>query len=114
LGYTGTESDQERSIATGAVDTVLLEIISSGTNTIRTATISALIAEAMRAVRALPTEDRDRTAGYLLEIWYIVGFRGATGRFAFGKAYPFPEGYGEPLPPGWTSPTTPRQIGNSF
>jgi hypothetical protein len=59
----------------------------------------------------LETEDRDRAQGYLLEIWYIVGFKGATGRFAYGSAYQKPEGYGEPLPPGWTAPDHPRPIG---
>jgi len=65
----------------------------------------------MKAVDLLETEDRDRTQDYLLEIWYILGFKGATGRFAYGSAFVPPKGYGEPLPPGWTSPDHPRPIG---
>jgi hypothetical protein len=57
------------------------------------------------------TEDRDRTQGYMLEIWYILGFKGATGRFAYGGAVQKPSGLGEPLPPGWTAPDRPRPIG---
>ena len=58
----------------------------------------------------LETEDRDRAQGYMLEIWYILGFKGATGLFAYGAAYSKPVGYGEPLPPGWTGPDKPRPI----
>jgi hypothetical protein len=46
----------------------------------------------------------------MLEIWYILGFKGATGRFAYGSAYRNPDGYGEPLPPGWLTPDKPRRI----
>lgn len=59
----------------------------------------------------LATEDRDRTGDYLLEVWYILGFKGATGRFATGVAYSRLSGYSEPLPPGWTAPDQPRPIG---
>ncbi len=46
----------------------------------------------------------------MLEIWYILGFKGATGLFAYGSAYPKSVGYGEPLPPGWAAPDKPRRI----
>jgi hypothetical protein len=39
----------------------------------------------MRDVETLATEDRDRTQGYMLEVWYILGFKGPTGRFAYGS-----------------------------
>jgi len=64
----------------------------------------------MREVDTLMTEDRDRTQDYMLEVWYILGFKGATGHFAYGSAYPKPDGYGEPLPRGWTAPDKPRPI----
>jgi len=57
------------------------------------------------------TEDRDRTQGYMLEIWYLLGFKGSTGLFQYGSAFKIPQGYGEPLPPGCVSPTQPRPIG---
>jgi len=76
-------------------------------------TVSDLIGDGMKRVKQLETEDRDRTADYMMEIWYLLGFKGATGRFAFGAAFQRPEGYGEPLPPGWKSPTEPREIGRS-
>jgi len=65
----------------------------------------------MKPIKLLATEDRERAMGYMLEIWYLLGFKGATGRFAYGSAFQNPPGYGEPLPPGWRSPTEPRPIG---
>ena len=67
----------------------------------------------MKRVNLLETEDRDRTAGYMIEIWYILGFKGATGQFAYGSAFPVPHGYAESLPPGWKSPTELRLISKS-
>ena len=64
----------------------------------------------MRDVAMLETKDRDRTQGYMLEIWYILGFKGPTGHFGYGSAYRKPDGYGEPLPPGWLAPDMPRRI----
>lgn len=45
----------------------------------RASAISALIRNAIGDVDTLATEDRDRTQGHLLEVWYILGFKGATG-----------------------------------
>jgi len=73
--------------------------------------VSGLIGKQMNTVRLLETEDRERTAGYMLEVWCLLGFKGATGRFAHGSGYPRPAGYGEPLPPGWTAPDKPRRMG---
>jgi len=65
----------------------------------------------MAAVDPLETEDRDRTGGYMVEIWYLLGFQGCDGSgLAYGSAHPKPHGYGEPLPPGWTAPDKPRPI----
>jgi hypothetical protein len=58
----------------------------------------------------LETEDRDRAYGYMLEVWYILGFKGPTGHFDSGSAYSKPPGYSEPLPPGWLAPDKPRRI----
>ena len=64
----------------------------------------------MKQVFWLATEYRDRTAEYMVEIRYILGFKLATGRFAYGSAHRNPDGYGEPLPPGWSAPDKPRPI----
>jgi hypothetical protein len=111
VGYAGAESEADRAKASGAVNAVIDAILVRSDQPVHATAVSKLIAKAMNDVDLLATEDRDRTAGYLLEIWYIAGFKGATGRFAYGAAFPKPAGYGEPLPPGWKSPTEPRAIG---
>jgi hypothetical protein len=111
LGYTGVETPEDEKVAVAAVDKVIDGILARREAPITAATVSALIGEGMRQVDQLATEDRDRTAGYMIEIWYILGLRGSTGRFAYGSAYPRPPGYDEPLPPGWASPDRPRPIG---
>lgn len=112
LGYTGAESEVDKVTASAAVNTVIDAIVIHSDQPVRATTVSRFISKAMKDVDLLATEDRDRTAGYLLEIWYIAGFKGATGRFAYGSAFPKPLGYGEPLPPGWKSPAEPRAIGS--
>jgi hypothetical protein len=110
LGYTGAETPQDRARATAVVNAVIDRALAQSDGSVRAGAISSLIGKAMRDVDMLATEDRDRTQGYLLEIWYILGFKGSTGRFAYGSAYSNPDGYGEPLPPGWSAPDKPRRI----
>ena len=111
LGYTGVATPEEGILARAAVNDVLDAILSRENGPIPARTVSDLIGRGMKRVNQLETEDRDRTAGYMIEIWYILGYKGATGRFAYGAAFEKPTGYGEPLPPGWKSPTKPRPIG---
>jgi len=110
LGYTGVATPEEGAIARAAVNNVLDTILSRENGPLPARTVSDLIGRSMKQVNQLETEDRDRTAGYMIEIWYILGFKGATGRFAYGAAFPKPAGHREPLPPGWKSPTEPRPI----
>ncbi len=98
----------DEAVAAGAVNSVIDRIGAEPANAVSARVVSGFMREALGKVYFLATEDRERTAGYLLEIWYILGFKGATGLFAYGSAYRIPEGYGEPLPPGWKSPTEPR------
>jgi hypothetical protein len=111
LGYTGAETPQERARATAAVDRAIDGVLAQPNGPVAARTVSRLIGNAMRRVFWLATEDRDRTSDYLLEIWYILGFKGATGQFAYGAAYRKPAGFAEPLPPGWASPDQPREFG---
>src|SRR2546430_9371577 len=104
LGYTGAETPEDRERATAAVNGVMEALLAQPDGPVKAGTVSSLIGKAMRQVFWLATEDRDRTGSYMLEIWYILGFKLATGQFAYGPAYPKPDGYGEPLPPGWMTP----------
>ena len=110
LGYTGAATPADRVQATSAVDGVINGVLAWPNGPIHAKAVSNLIGSGVNAVNMLETEDRDRTYGYMIEIWYILGFKGATGHFAYGSAYPAPQGYAEPLPPGWTAPDKPRPI----
>ena len=110
LGYTGVATHDEGVTARGAVNDVLDSILSRKDGPVSASLVSGLIGAGMKRVHLLETEDRERTGNYMVEIWYLLGFKGSTGRFAYGSAFPKPEGYGEPLPPGWKSPTQPRPI----
>jgi hypothetical protein len=110
LGYTGAETPEDATRATNAVNGVIDAILAQPDGPVAARKVSRLIGNAMRRVFWLATEDRDRTAGYLLEIWYILGFKLATGQFAHGAAFPRPAGYAEPLPPGWVAPDQPRPL----
>lgn len=111
LGYAGIATPEEGVVARAAVDDVIGSVLSRADGSLPAKFVANLIRGAMKRVRRLETEDRDRTAGYLVEVWYLLGFKGATGCFAYGPEFPLPAGYGEPLPPGWKSPTEPRQTG---
>lgn len=111
LGYTGVPTPEDRAIATAAVDEMLDAVLARPDGPLEAKAVIDLVGVAIRKVDRLETEDRDRAADYMVEAWYFLGFKGATGRFAYGPAYPRPPGYLEPLPPGWKSPTEPRPIG---
>ncbi|MET4701410.1 hypothetical protein ABIE65_004457 [Constrictibacter sp. MBR-5] len=113
LGYTGTATPEDGLAARAAVNDVIESILSQNDGPIAAKTVSGLIGQNMKRVRRLETEDRYRTIEYTIEIWHILGFRGATGQFAHGGPPPQPNGFGEPLPPGSKSPTEPRPIGQS-
>lgn len=91
----------------GAIDAVLAQ----PDGPLSAKIVSSQIGKGMREVNTLATEDRERTQKYMVEVWHLLGFKGVTGRFAYGSAYPLPKGYGEPLPPGWAAPDRPRPIG---
>ena len=110
LGYTGMESPEDEATATQAVNNVIAAVLAEPDGPLTAKTVSDRIGKEMQPIKLLATEDRERTLGYMVEIWYLLGFKGATGRFAHGSAFPVPSGYGEPLPPGWRSPTEPRPI----
>ncbi len=110
LGYTGMATPEDEAKANLAVNGVIDAILAQKDDHLSARAVSKLIGRGMKSVDQLETEDRDRTQDYMLEIWYLAGFKGATGRFAYGSYFKPPPGYGEPLPPGWTAPDHPRPI----
>lgn len=93
------------------MDSVIDAVLANPNGPVSAKAVSDRMGREMKPIKLLATEDRERAMGYMLEIWYLLGFKGATGRFAYGSAFQNPPGYGEPLPPGWRSPTEPRPIG---
>ena len=57
-------------------------ILSREDGPIQASKVSDLIGCGMKRVNLLETEDRDRTSDYMIENWYILGFKGATAQFA--------------------------------
>ncbi|MGJ4931640.1 DUF4844 domain-containing protein [Bradyrhizobium sp. HKCCYLS2038] len=110
LGYTGAETPAHEATATAAVNAVIDAVLAMAAGPIPARKIEGFLKEALDKVDMLATEDRERTQDYLIEIWYIIGFKGATGLFAHGAAFPKPDGRGEPLPLGWTAADKPRPI----
>ena len=111
LGYTSAETPEDRMKATDAVNGVIDAVLAQPNGPVQAREVSRHIGKALSRVSWLATEDRDRTGGYLIEVWYILGFKGATGQFVSGTAYSRADGYSEPLPPGWTTAKQPRPIG---
>jgi hypothetical protein len=111
FGYVGIVTPEHGQIARAAVNGAIESLLSRDDGPVDAQTVSDVIGAGMEQVEMLDTEDRDRTVEYMLEIWYLLGFKGPTGQFEFGAGFVRPEGYGEPLPPGWTSPTSPRSSG---
>lgn len=108
--YTGAETPEDEAIAVSAVNGVIDEIVSRPDGPLPARIVIEKMKVRTAKTRHLATEDRDRTQQYMVEIWYLLGFRGSTGMFAYGSSLRPPPGYGEPLPPGWASPTQRREI----
>lgn len=111
LGYTHPETAEDEALLNTAVNNLIDAILARPDGPVPAREVADLIGQAGKRVKFVPTEDRERAYGYMTEIWYILGFKGATGHFAQGAAFSIPPGYAEPLPPGWTSPDRPRPIG---
>jgi hypothetical protein len=88
------------------VDGVLDDILSRADGPLEASEVAGRLGIAIGAASKRPAADAARLHGYLIEIWYILGYRSATGYFPVPEDAP--EGWAEPLPPGWASPEQPR------
>ncbi len=108
LGYIGPDTPEDAPVLNAAVNGFIDSVLAEADGPISAQSVSAKMKASIDRLRLFATDDRERATGYLIEVWYILGFKGPTGRFAHGSGYPVPSGYGEPLPPGWTAPDRPR------
>ena len=110
LGYTHPESAEDEVVLNAAVHDLIDAILARPDGPLPARDVAAVIGKVGKPLSMMMTEDRERAYGYIAEVWYILGFRGATGHFAHGAGFEVPPGYAEPLPPGWAAPDRPRPI----
>ena len=103
--YAGPKGPKNRATLSGWVNGVLDDILNEPDGPLEASDVAGRVGLAIGAASKRPAADQTRLHGYLIEIWYILGYRSATGYFPARGA---PEGWSEPLPPGWASPERPR------
>lgn len=104
--YAGPKGPRNRATLSGWVNGVIDDILNEDDGPLEASDVAGRIGLAMGAASRRPAADQTRLHGYLIEIWYILGYRSATGYFP--PAEDAPEGWGERLPPGWAAPDRPR------
>lgn len=82
---------------TAVVNEVIDAVLARPDGPIPAGFIIDLIGEGIGGADGRATEDRARTHGYLLEMCYILGFKGAPGHFALDGSFRKPDRYGEPF-----------------
>lgn len=104
--YPGPKGPRNRASLSAFVDRVIDDILAAPDGPLEASDVAGRLGLAIEAASKRPAADVARLNGYLIEIWYLLGYRSATGYFPASEA--IPAGRGEPLPPGWTDADTPR------
>ena len=110
LGYTGPDTPEDLEPLTEIVDQAIDGSLALRAEALSASILRPILVQAQQQADMFATEDRDRVWGYMLEIWYIVGFRVSLFGATYGTYFQVPDGYGEPLPPGWNAPDQPRRF----
>jgi hypothetical protein len=105
--YAGPRGPRNRASLSAFVDGVIDDILSEPDGPLEASDVAGRLGIAIGGTSKRPAADVVRLNGYLIEIWYILGYRSQTGYFPPSDTAP--EGWGEPLPPGWLAPDKPRQ-----
>jgi len=93
----------------GAINDLIDDILAHTDSPLQAADVAGRLGVGLAALRKAPLAASDRAWGYMVEVWYVLGQRSATGYFTH-EAEALPVGWGEPLPPGWTAPDQPRPV----
>lgn len=104
--YPGRKGPKNRASLSAFVDGVIDDILNEPDGPLEASDVAGRLGIAIGQASKRPRADQERLHGYMIEIWYILGYRSATGYFPAPETAP--DGWSEPLPPGWTDPETPR------
>lgn len=102
--YPGPKGPKTRARLSAVIDDLLDDILSEPDGPIEASDLAGRLGLAVAAVSKRTEADARRAHGYMLEIWWIFGFRSAAGYFTPEDGAGVVDGWAEPLPPGWTSP----------
>lgn len=92
-----------------ALNTLIDDILSEPDGPLEAADVAGRLGLGLAALKTAPAPVTALAWGRMIEVWYVLGFRSPTGYFNHDPA-DLPEGWGEPLPPGWTAPDQPRPV----
>ncbi|WGM46268.1 hypothetical protein KOAAANKH_01136 [Brevundimonas sp. NIBR10] len=92
-----------------ALNTLIDDILSEPDGPLEAADVAGRLGLGLAALKTAPAPMTALAWGRMIEVWYVLGFRSPTGYFNHDPA-DLPEGWGEPLPPGWTAPDRPRPV----
>ncbi len=110
-GYTGPDTPEDLEPLVAIVNLAIEAVLSISGETIAASSVRPILHRAIEEGDLFATEDRERVWGYVLEIWYILDFHSPLfAELLSYRGVQLPDGYSEPLPPGWSSPGQPREI----
>ena len=90
-GYAGPKGPKNRATLSGWVNEVIDDILAEDDGPLEASDVAGRIGLAVGVASKRPAADQARLHGYLVEIWWILGYRSATGYFPTDGA---PEGCG--------------------
>ena len=106
--YPGPKGPKTRARLSTVIDGLLDDILVEPDGPIEASELAGRLGLAVAEVARANAADARRAHGYMLEIWWMFGFRSASGYFTAEDGAGAVEGWADPLPPGWTGPDHPR------
>ena len=92
-----------------ALNALIDDILSEPEGPLEAGDVAGRLGLGLAALKTVSAPVTALAWGRMIEVWYVLGFRSPTGYFIHDPA-DLPDGWGEPLPPGWSAPDQPRPI----
>lgn len=102
--YPGPKGPKTRAKLSAVIDELLDDILAEPDGPVEASDLAGRLGLAVAALSKRTEIDARRAHGYMLEVWWIFGFRSAAGYFTVEDGAGAVEGWAEPLPPGWNGP----------